>query len=45
MASAGSFINKKAGDILYEKIGPYFIATDLVGEIPRVMKELLSYPL
>lgn len=38
---AGSFINKKAGDALYARVGPYFNATDLAGEIPRVMKELL----
>jgi NAD(P)H-hydrate epimerase len=39
---AGSFINKKAGDALYEKVGPYFNATDLAGEIPRTMKELIN---
>ncbi len=38
---AGSFINKKAGDALYKTVGPYFNATDLAGEIPRAMKELL----
>ncbi len=38
---AGSFINKKAGDALYEKVGPYFNATDLAGEIPKTMKGLL----
>ncbi len=37
----GSFINKKAGDALYARVGPYFNATDLAGEIPGVMKELL----
>jgi len=37
---AGSFINKKAGDALYARIGPYFNATDLAGEIPGVMKNL-----
>lgn len=37
---AGSFINKKAGDALYEKVGPYFNATDLAGEIPKTMKNL-----
>lgn len=37
---AGSFINKKAGDELYKKVGPYFNATDLANEIPRVMKRL-----
>lgn len=38
---AGSFINKKAGDALYEKVGPYFNATDLANQIPLTMKELL----
>jgi len=37
---AGSFINKKAGDALYARVGPYFNATDLASEIPVVMKEL-----
>lgn len=40
-ATAGSFINKKAGDALYKKVGPFFNATDLAYEIPVVMKELL----
>ena len=39
---AGSFINKKAGDALYEKVGPYFNATDLANEIPIIMKKLLG---
>jgi ADP-dependent NAD(P)H-hydrate dehydratase / NAD(P)H-hydrate epimerase len=38
---AGSFINKKAGDALYTKVGPFFNATDLAGQIPLTMKELL----
>lgn len=41
-AAAGSYINKKAGDALFEKVGYYFNASDLVGEIPLVMKRLLS---
>ncbi|MDP1722229.1 MAG: NAD(P)H-hydrate dehydratase [Candidatus Gottesmanbacteria bacterium] len=40
-AIAGSFINKKAGDALYARVGPYFNATDLAGEIPVVMKSLV----
>ena len=40
-ACAGSLINKQAGDSLYQKVGPYFNATDLAGEIPVVMKRLL----
>lgn len=42
-ATAGSYINKRAGDELYKRVGPYFNATDLADEIPRVMKELLNY--
>jgi len=41
---AGSFINKKAGDELYTKVGPYFNATDLANQIPLTMKELLIAP-
>ncbi|MEK7165288.1 MAG: NAD(P)H-hydrate dehydratase, partial [Patescibacteria group bacterium] len=39
---AGSFINKKAGDALYKKVGPFFNASDLADEIPKVMKEVLT---
>lgn len=39
-AIAGSFINKKAGDALFAKVGPYFNASDLAAEIPKIMKEL-----
>jgi hydroxyethylthiazole kinase-like uncharacterized protein yjeF len=38
---AGSYINKKAGDELYESVGPFFNATDLANQIPKTMKELL----
>ena len=38
----GSFINKKAGDALYESVGPFFNATDLANQIPKTMKELLD---
>lgn len=40
-ALAGSYINKKAGDSLFEKVGYYFNASDLADEIPRVMGELV----
>ncbi|MBI2405159.1 NAD(P)H-hydrate dehydratase [Candidatus Gottesmanbacteria bacterium] len=40
-AIAGSFINKKAGDALYSRVGPFFNASDLANQIPRTMKELL----
>jgi NAD(P)H-hydrate epimerase len=38
---AGSFINKQAGDELYKTVGPYFNASDLADEIPKVMKKLM----
>lgn len=37
---AGSFINKRAGDALYARVGPYFNASDLANEIPVVMRNL-----
>jgi NAD(P)H-hydrate epimerase len=40
-ATAASYINKKAGDSLFEKVGYYFNSSDLADEIPRVMAELL----
>ncbi len=39
-AIAGSFINKKAGDTLASKVGPFFNASDLAHQIPQTMKEL-----
>jgi len=39
----GSFINKKAGDMLYKNVGPFFNATDLANQIPKTMKEILSF--
>jgi NAD(P)H-hydrate epimerase len=39
-ARAASLINKTAGSRLYKKVGVYFNASDLVKEVPRVMKEL-----
>lgn len=41
-AVVGSYINKKAGDSLYQKVGPYFNASDLVDEIPIVFWDELS---
>ena len=40
-ATAGSFINKKAGERLFEKMSYYFNASDLAGEIPKIMKEYI----
>lgn len=41
-ARSASYINKKAGDSLYEKVGFYFNSSDLADEIPRVMRLLLK---
>lgn len=40
-ACAGSYINKRAGESLYEKVGYFFNSSDLTDEIPQVMKKLL----
>jgi hydroxyethylthiazole kinase-like uncharacterized protein yjeF len=42
VASAASYINKKAGESLSQKVGIYFNASDLTSEIPQVMKDLLA---
>ncbi len=39
-AKAGSYINKKAGESLFAKVGYYFNASDLADEIPKVMGKL-----
>lgn len=39
---AGSYINKQAGDELYESVGPFFNASDLAAQIPKTMKRLLD---
>ncbi len=33
----GSYVNKRAGEALYEIMGPYFNATDLCSAVPEVM--------
>jgi NAD(P)H-hydrate epimerase len=38
---AGSYINKTAGDDLFQSMGPFFNATDLANQIPKTMKRLL----
>lgn len=40
-AIAGSFFNKKAGEVLYESVGYYFNSSDLANEIPKVMKQFI----
>ena len=42
-ACAASYLNKKAGESLFEKQGFYFNASDLVNELPKVMKKYLRY--
>ncbi|MGH7238269.1 MAG: NAD(P)H-hydrate dehydratase [Candidatus Saccharimonadales bacterium] len=39
--AVASFINKQAGEELYKRVGNYFNASDLAGEIPKVMQKLL----
>jgi len=41
VASIGSYINKKAGESLFKRVGYYFNSSDLVDQIPKVMKKLL----
>ena len=40
-ATAASYLNKKAGESLFERVGYYFNASDLADEIPKVMKEVI----
>lgn len=40
-AVAGSVINKKAGDELYQSVGPFFNASDLANQIPKTLKNFL----
>ncbi len=42
-AVLGSFVNKKAGESLYNKVGPFFKTSQLASEIPIVLKTAL-YP-
>jgi hydroxyethylthiazole kinase-like uncharacterized protein yjeF len=41
-AATGAYINKMAGEALFERVGPFFNASDLANEIPQVMKQLLK---
>ncbi len=40
-AAAASYINKKAGESLGKRVGLYYNASDLVDEIPLVMREFI----
>lgn len=41
-AVVASYLNKKAGEHLWQSVGPYFNASDLVGAIPKVLWEELQ---
>jgi NAD(P)H-hydrate epimerase len=41
-ASAGVYINGLAGDNLYKRVGPYYNASDLCEEIPKILKKFLE---
>jgi hydroxyethylthiazole kinase-like uncharacterized protein yjeF len=42
-ACAGVFTEGLAGDRLFSRVGPYYNASDLCEEIPKVLKELMGY--
>lgn len=42
-AACASYINKKAGESLFKKVGYYFNSSDLVDEIPKVMRKLILF--
>lgn len=41
-ATTGSYINKKAGEVLFKKVGYSFNASDLASEIPVTMKQIIN---
>lgn len=41
-AVMASYVNKQAGDHLFTQVGPFFNASDLVTEIPKILWEELS---
>ncbi len=43
VAASSSYINKQAGDRLFTRVGTYYNASDLLQEIPVVLKELLLF--
>jgi hydroxyethylthiazole kinase-like uncharacterized protein yjeF len=40
-AECGSFINKKAGESLFKRLGYYYNSSDLVDEIPKTMRQYI----
>lgn len=43
VAVVASYVNKRAGDKLYESVGPFFTTNQLVEQIPKTLKEVLEY--
>lgn len=41
-AAAGVYLNGAAGDDLYKKVGTFYNAEDLVGQIPHTMQKIVS---
>lgn len=41
-AVVGSVVNKEAGDELYQAVGPFFNASDLVAQVPKTLWQKLS---
>lgn len=41
-AVVGSYVNKKAGELLYQTRGPFFNASDLVDAVPRALWEAIG---
>ena len=42
-ARAGIYVNGLAGDQLYQKVGPFFNASDLCDEVQKVLKGVIGY--
>jgi ADP-dependent NAD(P)H-hydrate dehydratase / NAD(P)H-hydrate epimerase len=42
-AQVGSYINKKAGESLAERVGVYYNAGDLVAEVPKILRRAVLY--
>ena len=42
-AVVASKVNKQAGDELYQTVGPFFNATDLANQIPKVLANVFHF--
>jgi ADP-dependent NAD(P)H-hydrate dehydratase / NAD(P)H-hydrate epimerase len=40
-AVVGSYVNKKAGEALFEEVGPFFKTSQLAAQIPAVLRAVL----